>query len=406
MAFEGAHSDFSNWELTSAEYLVLEMWRKPTGGYRSRLLTQIFLSITLYLVKNIFYLRALVLLVLFCFSCKAAPPPLEPAAEETETEIGIETEAEEDFDIGFVMPKIENLPVSEFGEIWAYVVADREWALKPDLPISDIGYFSADIDSYGSLVDVPDRKKLPAFSGRVHLVVKCDSRSLTHFILVPGSAERKALVASLISATNKYDGLQIDFENIPQRDGATFLSFLAELRAALGNKMFTIALPARTKKVNNDVYDYEKILPLVDRILVMAYDEHWSTSAPGPVASLPWCRRVANYSLGVIGREKLIMGLPFYGRAWGSPVTSQAHVYTGIERLINENNVTEIRRENSVPTFSYQIPVSVKVYYDDEYSLSARMEMYRTIGVTAIGFWRLGQETPGVWKNIKLTNSK
>ncbi|MDR0495301.1 MAG: glycoside hydrolase [Treponema sp.] len=300
------------------------------------------------------------------------------------------------------VPLPASVSVSAFGEIWAYVVADREAALKPGLPITDIGYFSADINAYGSLTDVPNRRKLPPFSGRVHLVVKCDSRSLTHFILVPGSAERKALVSDLIAATKNFDGLQIDFENIPLRDGDTFLSFLKELRAGVGQKMFTIALPARLRKLSNDVYDYEKILPLVDRILVMAYDEHWSTSAPGPVASLSWCKRVAEYSLSVIGKEKLIMGIPFYGRAWGSPSPSQAHVYSGIERIINENNVTEIRRDNGIPTFEYKVPVSVKVYYDDEYSLSSRMEMYRAIGAAKIGFWRLGQETQAVWNYIAI----
>ena len=295
-------------------------------------------------------------------------------------------------DFVFEMPaEGEALPVSAFGEIWAYVVAGREAALRPGLSISDIGYFGADISTYGALIDVPNRRKLPAFSGRVHMVVKCDSRSLSYFVLMPGSAERKTLIADLVAAVRNFDGLQIDFENVPQRSAEAFLSFLAELRAALGNKIFTVALPARIRKLNNDVYDYEKILPLVDRILVMAYDEHWSTSAPGPIASLPWCKSVADYSLKVIGREKLIMGLPFYGRAWGSPSPSQAHVYTGIERIINENRVTEIRRQNGIPTFEYDTPVSVKVYYDDEYSLSARMEMYRTMGIAAVGFWRLGQ---------------
>ncbi|MDR0456085.1 MAG: glycoside hydrolase [Treponema sp.] len=355
-------------------------------------------------MKYSLYILVLVVLpVLSCFGCKNVPPssdiPLADAEMNTE---------EEDTDPVIDLPPVGNtLPVSVFRETWAYVVAGREAALIPGLPLSDIGYFGAEIDSYGSLTEVPKRAKLPAVSGtagspRVHLVVKCDSRSLTHFVLVPGSAERKALIADLIAATKNFDGLQIDFENVPQRDGAAFHSFLAELRAARGNKMFTIALPARMRKLNNDVYDYEKILPLVDRILVMAYDEHWSTSAPGPIASLSWCKKVATYSLSVVGREKLIMGIPFYGRAWGNINPSQAHVYTGIERVINENSVKEIRRENGIPTFDYKIPVSVKVYYDDEYSLSARMEMYHAMDITAIGFWRLGQETPAVWKLIKL----
>jgi len=334
----------------------------------------------------------LVLVAFFCFSCKAAPRP-----HETDS---VEDMEEEEF--VFEMPTGGTLPVSSFGEIWAYVVAGREAALTPGLPISDIGYFGADIGVYGALIDVPDRKKLPAFSGRVHMVVKCDSRSLTYFTLMPGSAERKALIADLAAAARNFDGLQIDFENIPARAGDSFHSFLAELRAALGNKMFTIALPARFRKITDDVFDYAKITPMVDRVLVMAYDEHWSTSAPGAIASLSWCKRVADYSLNVIGKEKLIMGLPFYGRAWGSPNPSQAYLYTGIERIINENHVADIRRENGIPMFEYKIPVSVKVYYDDEYSLSARMEMYRTMGIASIGFWRLGQETPAVWQYIKL----
>jgi hypothetical protein len=352
------------------------------------------------ILKPVKYLSLLLaLLVLFgsfCLSCKNTPLPSEDALSE-------ETNDDDEAFIPDLPVSGEPLPVSAFEEIWTYVLTGREEFLKPGLPLTDIGYFSADIGIYGSLVGVPDRKKLPPFSGRVHLVVKCDSKSTTYFALRPGSAERKALIADLIHATKDYDGLQIDFENIPERAGESFHSFLAELRAGLGhNKMFTIALKARTRKINNDIYDYEKIMPMVDRILIMAYDEHWSTSKPGPVASLSWCRNVARYSLNVIGKEKLIMGLPFYGRGWGDTLTSQAHVYTGIERIINSHNITDIKRENGIPTFDYTTPVKVKVYYDDEYSLSARMEMYRTMGVTSVGFWRLGQENPAVWNYLKI----
>jgi len=340
-------------------------------------------------------------------SCGSAhSKPLTPAAPAVASpdQTG-EEESEDEIKDNFVVelpPPGSELPVSVFPEIWAYVVADRESALKPGLPISDIGYFGAEVNSYGTLVDVPKRSKLRNFTGRVHLVVACNGRALSHFVLKPGSDERRKLIADLLAASKDYDGLQIDFENIPARDGEPYFTFLKELRAGLGNKKFSVALAARSRKVVNDVYDYEKILPVVDRILVMAYDEHWSTSAPGPVASLAWCRRVADYSLKVIGKEKLIMGLPFYGRGWGRPSHSQAYIYTSVERVMKENNVKNVRRENGIPAFDYSAQISVKVYYDDEYSLSARMEMYRTMGVNAIGFWRLGQETPAVWPLIKL----
>jgi spore germination protein YaaH len=170
--------------------------------------------------------------------------------------------------------------------------------------------------------------------------------------------------------------------------------------------MLSAALPARTRSISGDVYDYEKISALVDRVIVMAYDEHWSGSESGPVASLAWGKKVADYALSVIGAEKLVMGIPFYGRAWGNATPSRALMYSGVEAIIKEYGISGIRRENGIPVFDYELPVRVRVYYDDDHSLSARMEMYRGQGVSAIGFWRLGQEIPSVWNILRLTGGE
>jgi len=353
-------------------------------------------------MKNI--LRYAVFLLIFsflAFSCSSAK-----SSKSSDRQDNIDTEApleepEEEIEIE-LPPEERELPVSSFHEIWAYVVAGREAAFRPSLPISDIGYFGAEVNSFGALVDVPKRRALAAFKGRVHLVVACGGRALSHFALYPGRPERQALIADLLKASADFDGLQIDFEDVSQRDGAAYVSFLAELRAGLGDKMFTVALRARTRKIENDTYDYETIKPLVDRILVMAYDEHWSGSSPGSIASLAWCKRVADYSLKTIGPEKLIMGLPFYGRAWGNANPSRALIYSTIASIVKEYEVSDMQRENGIPVFKYVIPVSTTVYYEDAYSLSVRMEMYKAQGVNAIGFWRLGQETPAVWRILVL----
>ncbi|GHT77174.1 hypothetical protein FACS1894130_00640 [Spirochaetia bacterium] len=310
-------------------------------------------------------------------------------------------------------PYDATLPVSSFGETWGYVIAGEEAALKASYPLSDVGYFGAEIDSYGKLTEVPDRRKLAFYSGRVHLVVACNGRALTHFALEPGSATRRQLITDLLEAARAYDGLQIDFELVPARDGEPFRSFLGELRERLRGKPLTVALPARTKTTIDNWYHYAAIKPLVDRILLMAYDEHWSTSAPGPIASMGWCKTVAAYGLATIGPEKLIMGVPFYGRTWGSVKLynwNRAFYYTGIERIKRENNVTEVRRVGGIPTFTfiytYQVPMTVTGYYEDDYSLATRLEMYRTMGVASVGFWRIGQETPAVWKLLKLDAGK
>jgi spore germination protein YaaH len=133
----------------------------------------------------------------------------------------------------------------------------------------------------------------------------------------------------------------------------------------------------------------------------MAYDEHWSTSAPGPIASMKWSRDVAEYALKTIGSEKLVMGLPCYGRTWGSVNTFRAFYFSGIERIKNENSVIDTRREDGIPTFTYDVPVTVTAYYEDGYSLSARSLLYRDMGVRSIGFWSLGQEDGRIWEFLR-----
>ena len=350
-----------------------------------------------------FFLSLIAAVFFFALGCHSSQVQPIPSAI-----IDEENASEDELLPDFVPPELELLPpgtvlpVTHYKEIWAYLVAGREQALNHDYPITDLVYFGAEIDSYGKLTEIPNFRNVSAFRGRKHFVAACNSRSLTHFVLKEGSPEREALIRDLLEAARPYDGLQIDFENVPQRDGASFLSFLNELRIGLGSKFFSVALQARTRTLPDDVYDYARIKPLVDRILIMAYDEHWSGSAPGPIASMGWCQRVARYALDTIGIEKLIMGLPFYGRSWGSVNPNRALIYSSIDSIIRQENIQDIERENGIPKFKYVPNLTVTIYFEDAYSLSARLEMYKKMGVSAVGFWRLGQETSAFWPQINL----
>ena len=366
------------------------------------------------------YCIVLILLAVFPFFIACMPnKAVQTAAvaidiEETVLEVAVASVVAEDVVEAEAIEVIEfqpipvyegdALPVSSFREIWGYVIDGREDAMRRNLPVSDIGYFGAGVSTYGQLVGVPDRRKLANYPGRVHLVVVCEGRALSYFTLMEGGAVRQKLITDLIEATKPFDGLQIDFENVPERARASFHSFLAELRAGLGSdKMFTIAIAARTRTLENDVYDYAKISPMVDRMLIMAYDEHWSGSRPGPIASMNWGRNVATYALRVIGPDKLIMGLPFYGRSWADRSVAQAYVYNTVERIKREEHITDVRRENGIPSFTYTTPITATVFYEDDISIATRLEIYSNMGVQAVGFWRIGQESPTVWNHMKLT---
>ena len=341
----------------------------------------------------------IVLTVTWLTTCFSSPEIIEQPAEEPVEEITDEVKFTEE-ELAHFIPH-DTLPVTAFPEVWMYIVSGQETNLRRGLPITDIAYFGAELNVYGELSKLPDRQRLSSFQGRVHLTVTCFNYALTYFALIPGSPQRTALIRDLINATRNYDGLNLDFENIPARSGEAFLSFLQELKQGLPDKMLSVCLYGRLRTLQNDVYDYTKISPLVDRIFVMAYDQHWGGGTAGPVSSLSWCRSAAEYSLRTIGRDKLIMGIPFYGRAWASANHHRSLIFTTTERLINTYNPT-IRRENGTPTFDYTATVNVKVYYEDEYSISARLQMYKSLGIKAVGFWRLGYETPMVWRTLRI----
>ena len=352
-------------------------------------------------MKHVLFYGLIGLCIIFEAACYS--PPVQPSGEQISVEPDEEMESIGEDIVFLELPPVNaDLPVSTFREVWAYLVADREQALNNNFPITDLVYFGAEVDAYGKLVNIPNFRNISSFRGRKHFVASCNGRALSYFVLAEGRPERDALIQDLLEAARPYDGLQINFEYVPARSGAAYLSFLRELRAGLGNKVFSVAIAARTRTLQDDVYDYGRILPIVDRILVMAYDEHWSTSAPGPIASMPWSQRVARYSLDTIGPEKLIMGLPFYGRTWGDVNPNRAFYHVGIQRIHGEQGSPEISRENGIPTFKYETNVSITVYYEDAYSLATRMDMYKNMGVNAVGFWRLGQETPEVWPQIRL----
>ena len=291
----------------------------------------------------------------------------------------------------------------EFAEVWAYLLSGEELALDESMPITDIGYFGAGLNSFGELVGVPDRAKLARWNGRVHLVIaEVSNPALSHFSLNPEYGIRDGLIRAIADAAKDFDGVQIDFETVASPDREQYLSFLKAIKASIGDKILSVALPARTKKIKNDVYDYKEISRIADRIIVMAYDEHWSGSAAGPIASIDWCARVAAWARSKIGKDKLVMGLPFYGRAWGDVNPSKAYRFSTLSNLMNDKSITDVKRSGDIPWFEYEETVRVKVYYEDFQSIFARSRMYRDAKVQNIAFWRLGQEDPGGWNVLRI----
>jgi spore germination protein YaaH len=127
-----------------------------------------------------------------------------------------------------------------------------------------------------------------------------------------------------------YDGITIDFEGINATDKDNLTAFMSRLyeRFHPKGKLVVIAVAAKTKEITTGwaaAYDYVALNEVVDYLLIMAYDYHWSTSAPGPIAPMDRLVATANYTLARVPAKKVIWGAGVYGYDWPKGPRALAH---------------------------------------------------------------------------------
>ncbi len=291
-----------------------------------------------------------------------------------------------------------------FKEIWAYLLRGEEKELTGSEPITDLCYFGASLDRNGRITDTVARPAIVLKNGMkpaIHLVIaELSNEALMHFSLNPAYGVRPLLIEDICRIGQGFDGVQIDFESVSRDDAGFFFDFLKELRGRLpAGKKLSVAAPARTE-LTKDAYDYTQIAPLVDRMVIMAYDEHWSTSSPGPVASLPWCAKVVDYAKSAVGVDKIVMGLPLYGRAWQDRRLAKALRFKNVLDLVAEKKSTTSYAPELGASFEYSENVTVTVFFDDYRSLMEKLRLYQARDVGAVSFWRIGQGPPLLWDSI------
>ena len=291
-----------------------------------------------------------------------------------------------------------------FAEIWAYLMRGEEKHIKGAEPFTDIAYFSLWINTKGELSDPVPRPKIKINNKlpKIHIVIsELSGKTLTSQILEKNSEKRETLIKNIIEASADFDGVQIDFEHVSPNDKDNFISFLAELKSNLSpEKVFSVALPAKRFETKDDPYDYSLISRIADRIVIMAYDQHWSKSQPGPVAGYEWCNSVMSYSVTAIPKNKLIMGLPLYGREWIRK-KSRAVKYNEIFALLSSKKTKFTNGKNPFLVHKLSKKSSKIIYFDNTYSIGEKIKLYKSENIRHISFWRIGQGPDEIWKRLE-----
>jgi spore germination protein YaaH len=212
-------------------------------------------------------------------------------------------------------------------------------------------------------------------------------------------------IENLLVAIAPWDGIALDFEGLDPADRPHLTRFIHDLGAALrtAGKIYAIALPAKTQDARtgwSGAYDYRAIANAADLYLVMAYGYAVASSPPGSTAPMRWVAAAMNYAVSEIPRERLILGLPFYGYDWnltqGPPARALRH--DQVKDLIEATGATPALDGSGSRSFRYESNGdSHEVWYEDAESLALKLNLVNRLRLGGAGVWRLGQEDPGFW---------
>lgn len=212
------------------------------------------------------------------------------------------------------------------------------------------------------------------------------------------SARELAAVASrlghLVSAGD-YTGIVLDLEEQSAADTALVARVVAVLADSVrshGASTVAVAIPA----ADTAAYPTRAFFPAADFVLVMLYDEHWSTSAPGPIATPDWVRRTLGQRIADVGADHVVAALPLYSYLWRGSRPAESLSFADAQRAAAQANV-EIARDPASRSLHAIQPGAWDLWSSDAELLGALRSEVVALGVTRIALWRLGQEDPAVW---------
>jgi cellulose synthase/poly-beta-1,6-N-acetylglucosamine synthase-like glycosyltransferase/spore germination protein YaaH/peptidoglycan/xylan/chitin deacetylase (PgdA/CDA1 family) len=233
-----------------------------------------------------------------------------------------------------------------------------------------------------------------------------DPARVHKFLLDPQLQARIILQLRNWCIANKFQGINVDFENLPENDYAQLLPFLQRLRFAFAPARLVVSIDLEAHRPEI----WKGAAQLCDFVVVMAYDEHSSGSAPGPIASIPWFRSVIQRAVRTIPREKLVVGLANYaydwtkGEQWADPITYQTALIRAQEFRVGEKpeDIVDFDPDALNPTFWYVDDENKEheVWMLDAITAANQWMIAQNYGANGVAVWVLGSTDPSAWTFI------
>jgi poly-beta-1,6 N-acetyl-D-glucosamine synthase len=229
---------------------------------------------------------------------------------------------------------------------------------------------------------------------------KWNSAALVKMLADP--AARAKRIQDIVALLDKYkfQGVTVDFEDIPDASHKDLEQFLTELHAAFVVHDYAILLAV---PFDDDSWPYEDYAKIADFVVLMAYDEHEDAGPAGSIAGQDWFEDTLDKRMKTLDPDHTIVAIGAYAYDWvkGQDASSLTFEEAVLSARDSEANIA-FDPETSNPHFSFIEDDGKRhdVWFLD--GVTAFNEIHAADDYRPAGYavWRLGSEDPSVWATL------
>ena len=220
------------------------------------------------------------------------------------------------------------------------------------------------------------------------------------------------LLANIITIMKEkgYEGLNVDFENVLPADRESYNRFLQQTVNRLHQEGFFVSTAVAPKTSGEqtgllyEAHDYEAHGRIVDFVVLMTYEWGWRKGPPQAISPLNQIKRVLDYAVTVIPREKIFMGFQIYARDWLLPFAwgQEAETFSvqeAVSRAVRYGASIQYNTIAQSPFFRYTDSQgrAHEVWFEDARSAQAKFDAVKSYNLKGISYWALGYPFPQNW---------
>lgn len=235
--------------------------------------------------------------------------------------------------------------------------------------------------------------------------------NLAHVVLSSPEIQEQLLQNILnIMKEKRYVGLNVDFENVLPADRELYNQFMQRAVDRLHPEGYSVSsalapkYSAAQQGLLYTAHDYPAHGRIADFVVLMTYEWGWRLGPPQAISPLNQIKRVLDYAVSVMPREKILFGFQIYARDWLLP-----HVKGQEAKTFSMQEAMDLARRYFVtiqydtttdsPFFRYTDAQGRRheVWFEDARSAQAKFDAVKSYNLRGVSYWALGYPFPQNW---------